>query len=116
VVKVTVPPPPPRPPVIPPTPPPRSPPRDPVKEFKRKLYVIYHAVEEYDWKRLREPDFMKILDEIEPKAKELESRGILRTRYLSASEIANTLKDAIKDEDAERALWAIAEFLFGLPP
>jgi hypothetical protein len=112
--------------VPPPSPPPRATPprggspatspRDPVKEFKSKLHVIYHAVEEHDWDRLKLPEFMKLLGEIEAEAKELERKDVLKTRYLPASEVALTLRYAIGSRDAERALWAISELLFGLPP
>jgi hypothetical protein len=118
-----------RPPPVPPSktptppPPPRAPPPavpspagDEIARFKRKLFAIYHAVEEKDWDRLSDPMFVEILNDIEREAVELEKKDLLRLRYFTAKEQMDRLRFAIKERNAFDALREIAEFLFGLPP
>jgi hypothetical protein len=107
-----------RPPTPPRAPPPSvpSPAGDEVYRFKRKLFAIYHAVEEKDWERLSDPLFVEIMDDIEREAVELERKGVLRIRYFTARELMERLRFAIMERDAFNALREIAEFLFGLPP
>jgi hypothetical protein len=84
--------------------------------FKRKIWIIFHAVEERDWERLARPEYARLLDELKREAVELERRGLLDILYLSADELVEGLKRFIRDRDAYHALHAIAELLMALPP
>jgi hypothetical protein len=120
-----------RPPVPPPPPPPARPPvdvapgrpptppvrvEDEVVRFKRKLWVVFHAVEEEDWDRLSRPEYVRLLEEIKREAVELEKKGLLDLLYLRADEVVEGLKRFIRERNTAYALHAIAELLMALPP
>jgi hypothetical protein len=101
-------------PIRPPTPPVRV--EDEVVMFKRKLWIIFHAVEERDWDRLKRPEYVRLLDEIKKEAVELERKGLLAILYLRADEVVEGLRRFIRERDETHALHAIAELLMALPP
>ncbi len=101
-------------PVRPPPPPVRF--EDEIIRFKKKLWVVFHAVEEEDWDRLSRPEYVRLLEEIKREAVELEKRGLLDILYLSADELVEGLKRFIRERDTYHALHAIAELLMALPP
>jgi hypothetical protein len=116
-------PPPPLPPVRPkPNMVPVRPPQPPVQfedeivRFKKKLWVIFHAVEEEDWDRLSRPEYVRLLEEIKREAVELEKRGLLDLLYLRADEVVEGLKRFIRERNTAYALHTIAELLMALPP
>jgi hypothetical protein len=99
------------------TSPPGKPPEKPeeeVREFKNKLWVIFHGVEEHDWERLKLPESQKILGELREEARRLSEKKLMLYDWLI--DPLETLKRAIDEKDAERALWAICRVLFWLDP
>jgi hypothetical protein len=86
--------------------------REKIIEFRGILSTIFHGVEEHDWARLKLPEFQKVLDELESVVKELVEKGLLPRDWVEDDLIA--LREGIKEENAERALWAIADLLFWL--
>jgi len=89
-------------------------PEDEIKEFKRKLWVMFHAVEEHDWERAKLPEFQQVLKDLREEAKKLSEKKLIV--YDWAIDPLFTLERAIEEENAERALWAIATILFWLDP
>ena len=98
----------------PPAPPVRV--EDEIVRFKRKLWIVFHAVEEMDWDRLSKPEYVRLLDEIKREAVELEKRGLLDLLYLRADEVVEGLKRFIRERNTAYALHAISELLMALPP
>jgi hypothetical protein len=89
-------------------------PEEEIKKFKRKLWVIFHTVEERDWERAKLPEFQQVLKDLREEAKKLSEKKLIV--YDWAIDPLFTLERAIEEKDAERALLAIATILFWLDP
>jgi hypothetical protein len=86
-------------------------PEDRVKRFKGKLWVVFHAVEERDWERLKYPEFQKILEELKKEAEELKDIHPNIPRL-----VENLVDWDIKYESERTALINICRVLFLLDP
>jgi hypothetical protein len=93
--------------------PPEKPPKleDRVKRFKGKLWVVFHAVEERDWERLKHPEFQKTLEELKKEAEELKDVHPNIPRL-----VENLVDWDIKYENERAALLDICRVLFLLDP
>jgi len=84
------------------------------KEEKKALIgnglVIYHALEERDWKRMEDPEFKKILDEVQRISERCEE---LLHPPIDPKWSAEELKKNISKKNREEALLNLTEVLLG---
>jgi hypothetical protein len=80
-------------------------------EFKSRLWVVFHAVEEGDWERLGQ--YWRVFDELRRLAKPLE---VTYRGHVTLEEDINALEKFCRERSVEKAFWVICTILFGIDP
>jgi hypothetical protein len=88
---------------------------DRVRRFKRNLLEVLRYINQQAWNAFEYPQVQRMLGEIERELEEFMLYGVVKSQY-TYDQLVGGLREAIKERNAAKALFVIAQMLLSLPP
>jgi hypothetical protein len=88
---------------------------DRVRRFKRNLLDVMRYINQQAWNVFEYPQVQRMLGEIERELEEFMLHGVVKSQY-TYDQLVGGLREAIRERNAAKALFVIAQILLSLPP